>query len=95
MPSLADGQTKNFFLEEKGELPRIEQPFEEVCGAKMSNRQAPPVEDLLGDPSVSTHVSGLGAAGGSLRQIYDRRDACLFCSLREIDGGGDQSGLDG
>jgi hypothetical protein len=86
MLPLADGQADDPLLDEQGELPRIEQPLEEIRRAEMGDCEARPIEDLLGDKGVFAGIAFRMAISRSLRQIDDRGDACessIFCLCPE------------
>ena len=70
MPALADRHAQDALLQ-VGQLPGIEQPFEEVGRPQMDDGQARPVEHLLGDEAVAAGVAGGVAVRRPLRQVDD------------------------
>ena len=91
---LPTGRRMNPLLDEQGELPRVEQPFEEIRRPEMGDREARPIEDLLGDVGVLAGIAPGMAIGRSLGEVDDRGDARFPGGLREIDGRVDEPGSD-
>ena len=71
MPPLADRHAENA-LPQIGQLPGIEQPFEKIGRTQMNDRNARPVQYLLGDKAVAARVAGREAIGRALRLVDDR-----------------------
>jgi hypothetical protein len=84
MSRLAERQAKNTFFQEHRELPRVEQPFEEVGRSKVGHLKARPIEHLLRDPGFLAGIACRRATGRTLRQIDDRGHAGFLRGSREL-----------
>jgi hypothetical protein len=83
MLSLARRDAQDPLLQ-KGQLPRIEQPFEEIRRPEMNHGQSRPVENLFGDETVSTGVAGGGAICRPLGEVDGDLDARFLRGLNEV-----------
>ena len=78
-----------------GQLPGVEQPLQEVGRLQVHDREARPVENLLGDEAVAAGMALRVPACRPLGEVDDGRYARFLRGLGEVDGGGDEARLDG
>ena len=91
MPALADRHAQNALLQ-VGQLPRVEQPFEEVGRPQVDDVHARPVEDLFGDEGITARITRRPAICGSLRLVEHRPHTCLLRGLGEVHRCVDETG---
>ena len=91
MSALADGHAQDTLLQ-VGQLPRVEEPFQEVGRPQVYDVQPGPVEDLFGDEGITTRLTRRPPVRGPLGLVEHRRDAGLLRGLGEVHRGMDEAG---
>ena len=91
MPALPDGHPQDALLHVR-QLPRVEQPLQEVGRPQVHDVHAGPVEDLFGDERVAARIARRPPVRGPLRQVDHRPYARLLRRLGKVHRGMDEAG---